>query len=522
MLQLLNVPKGTRLMIPSITGSTVCEYPNLSTKGVYTNYSIPALQIPYPGSPVLGIQSYDLGWLANTNDHGGQKDVEHLDLDGVLIPRSMCRSVGPRKPSMTASPPCAQMFSLLLLQESDQKQYETWLTDFVPYLGRSGCMRTRTVRNASTEPWAPWKFSNGAFWPSHDCVVQYSYYGRIDTTRTYFATVRWMKFSSDFTGYVTGTKNVSLLAAEIQQWTSPLDKLWYAIYSDYISATPAVGNVLRASFSTTADILADPLPTSKILDRSYVLQGELNPVWGDLAYDCYSQIQLWNSNGLAYGRDLTLVTRAVRDLVKSAKALLISKSPSEAAKPLADLFLSFRYGWYLSAKDTISLLKADFERAYPMGRCKRSSSYTYFRNGYTIVARMSVYCRPYSDSVSALGDLLSMFDCDLSLQNIWDLIPYSFVIDWVVDVGGILDRLDMLGRLDSYRIFLTGQSLKVSALRAANEILQLDSMVGTVTVRYYKRNYTTDVIPPSLASSRTPSQNEHWLEGTALVVQRIG
>jgi hypothetical protein len=115
-----------------------------------------------------------------------------------------------------------------------------------------------------------------------------------------------------------------------------------------------------------------------------------------------------------------------------------------------------------------------------------------------------------------------MIDLEITAENIWDLIPYSFVVDWVVNVGGLLDRLDILSKLDSFDIFLTGRSLKASTSLAADKIWQLSSCAGTVLARYYKRDYTSDVFPPSLASSRLFNQNySHWLEGSALAVQRL-
>jgi hypothetical protein len=291
-----------------------------------------------------------------------------------------------------------------------------------------------------------------------------------------------------------------------------------------VTKTPSAASV-RTIYCERMD---EPNPFSKeirpfkFLEYTDVFRGKLNPVWGDLAYDCYSQIQLWDSNGLAYGRDLSRITIAVRDLVKSAKSILRLRSPKAAAKQMADLFLSFRYGWSLTCKDTLSLLEMDYERAYPHGRCKRSSSFTYFRDGVTITARMAIYCRPYSNCISELAGFLQMIDLEITAENIWDLIPYSFVVDWVVNVGGLLDRLDILSKLDSFDIFLTGRSLKASTSLAADKIWQLSSCAGTVLARYYKRDYTSDVFPPSLASSRLFNQNySHWLEGSALAVQRL-
>jgi hypothetical protein len=45
-------------------------------------------------------------------------------------------------------------------------------------------------------------------------------------------------------------------------------------------------------------------------------------------------------------------------------------------------------------------------------------------------------------SVNGLQSPIERAGMDLSAQHAWDLIPYSFIADWFLDVGGRLERMD--------------------------------------------------------------------------------
>ena len=504
-------------MSAGIVGGGLMESPST----VFTHYSKwiqVAFLIPYPGTCHRS-DPYDIGWLHQGADHNGQKDVEHLDADGTVVPRNLFTDLRKTAGTSTLKPPIAVQ-SFLLPRKKGTTTSTEWYSVMLPYLGSVCRSRDRVGKTSSSAAVHPYRYTEGAYWPRSYLSVAFASSCQLDdATKTTDVSAYVAKYNADHTLFVS--KAITFAAPAGLDWPAVQQKVTERAVLEAASMTP-VSSVAASSYETTFESAFSEVSPKRLTDRSYLFGGELNPVWGDLAYDCYSQIQLWNSNGLSYGRDLMMITTSVRELVASAKSLLVQKNLPSFAKNMADLFLSFRYGWSLTSKDTLSLLETDYSRAYPMGRCKRSSSYTYFRDGNSITARMAVYCRPYSDSVSELAGFLQMMDLDLTAENIWDLIPLSFVVDWVANVGDVLDRFDKLAQLDRYSIFLTGRSLKASTTVAPDRIPGLQSVVGTISATYYKRQYGTDVIPPSLSSSRTSNQKfSHWLEGTALVVQRL-
>lgn len=522
MLHVLNVPKGTRFMSMNVGGGSFYQYPSRYQITHFFYRTSVVVLFPYPGAPTAFSERLDPGFLFQGATYGNLKDVEHLDLSGTIIPREYCGALSPKNPADTwKSPTCSTWLGLLVKRINGSTGLD-YYTSICPYFATQG-RTVDLVGDYTTSGKAyPWRASTAEFWPTTHVFCQLVYFDRTDLTTKPEVKCYCLKFSDDFTKFSQFQVSIDLAVSyRYAAWDSLVEAVRDRVHGDSILITPSV-----LTSSSAPELWAD-LPSrafewsGEVLDRSEVFSGELNPVWGDLAYDCYTQVQLWDNNAIAYGKDLAVITTALRSLVTSAKLLVGSKNPKAALKSLADLFLSFRYGWSLTCKDTLSLLEMDYARAYPQGSCKRSSSYSYFRNGYTMKARMSVYCQPYSNCISELAGFLQMIDLELTAENIWDLIPYSFVVDWVFNVGDLLKRWDVLGQLDRYNILLTGQTLEAMASMDASKIMRLSSMVGNVYAHYYKRAYTSDVILPSLASSRNSDQKfNNWLEGAALVVQR--
>lgn len=520
MLKIVDVPKGTKFLTVDTTGNYFTESPAKTYTHTSSNVSH-MLMLPVPGSPPQASKMFDPGFLAQGEDHGGQKDVEHLDLDGTLFPKETFSAFGLKDPAKAFPSTHADRWYCVpyTFRGSSYTRWFSLACGTTGYVGMSrdmvGKLQPDTVEH-------PWRAIQVVGWVRSNLACSFQVFRRLDDSASVTVYTTVWKFSDDWS-------MCAIYGLSVPCSTLPSSSVWQAywtlisdrVFSDSVgrSLTLVVADRVLITTRNSGPI---EVPSFNVYDRSRIFRGELNPDWGDLAYDCYKQIQLWSNNAIAYVRDLTMVTRSLKELVNIAKSLLGSKNPVKLAKSLADLFLSFRYGWFLTAKDTVSLIGADYDYAYPEGRCKRSTAFTYFRNGVTTVARMSVYCRPYSDCISELDGFLRMMDLELTLENIWDLVPFSFVVDWIVNVGGLLDRMDQMGSLDKYQIFLTGKSLKATTLLAAEEIPELAGMVGPIYSRYYKRVYSTDVTQPSLVSSRDSSQKfNHWIEGSALAIQRL-
>lgn len=107
-----------------------------------------------------------------------------------------------------------------------------------------------------------------------------------------------------------------------------------------------------------------------------------------------------------------------------------------------------------------------------------------------------------------------------SPQNLWDLIPYSFVVDWFVDIGSFLERFDSGIRLGELPILACTSSQKseydISAL--------LRSLLPGFTVKASIVSYTRNVSsnPPRvpLTFNSELTAQDHLIEGSALILTR--
>lgn len=117
---------------------------------------------------------------------------------------------------------------------------------------------------------------------------------------------------------------------------------------------------------------------------------------------------------------------------------------------------------------------------------------------------------------SALERLSGLFDLDLSLGNTWDLIPFSFVIDWFVNVSDCLEAIDAnYVMTQRHKIICTGRSVKCIRMAQGPR-----GFAGSVYYSWYTRNYTRDIVSPALSLELNSNPLNHFIEGTALIVSK--
>lgn len=105
-----------------------------------------------------------------------------------------------------------------------------------------------------------------------------------------------------------------------------------------------------------------------------------------------------------------------------------------------------------------------------------------------------------------------------SVDNIWELIPYTFVVDWFLHVGDVLEAQSARNRLARYNIRYVTMSQKDTFTKSIGD--GATSYVGVATVVNYHR-WTTDRCPlPPLLPQFDTNGSSHWLEATALILQR--
>lgn len=232
---------------------------------------------------------------------------------------------------------------------------------------------------------------------------------------------------------------------------------------------------------------------------------------GEATHSAANSAKAFEGNGIAYIKEIKALKDTVLDLVKLMKG---KKDP----KFFANLWLSTRYGLRLTAQDTNSLLTSIKREVELLGRSKATC------RGASHDDRTTVNCKLYykvDRSVDPKNILEKLYKWDLlpTLENIWDLVPYSFVVDWFVNVGDILDGIDSI--LYTKTMDITNTCYGVKSTWSPTHLDTTLGVFGNVEATYYSRLCPS--VPfqyvPTFSGSLPSAIN--IVDGASLIIQRL-
>lgn len=238
--------------------------------------------------------------------------------------------------------------------------------------------------------------------------------------------------------------------------------------------------------------------------------------YGDLAMKASEKISANHVNMIAFLRDLRHPTEMIPKL-RNLRRL----------KSYADDFLTVEYGILPTISDLQTIVAA-FKRLGPY--VDRNGFRTYSAGALSSKDVDNIHFTLEQHIKLAIGNEDSGFDALMlrlesmgtlpTLENIWDLVPYSFVIDWFIDVGDLLARVDTNLRLMRLDIRYVTQSRKTSITGELAWDVK-NPYTGTVKLEQYHR-WVSDQCPvPPLSLQSTFQAFNHWLESGALLTQRL-
>lgn len=238
--------------------------------------------------------------------------------------------------------------------------------------------------------------------------------------------------------------------------------------------------------------------------------------WGKLAHEASVSLNQTDTNVIAFLRDI----RHLRDLIPKLKNLA-------SLKTMSSNYLMIKYGWL----PTVS----DLNKIFSSLRRLRVHRFDGITSGYsseieslvtsqgteiTSSRHLKLMVRTNDSQLSELSSRIESLGLFPNLKSIWDLIPYSFVLDWFIDVGDFLERADSHLRTLRYPIVCVVQSEKI--VRSRTLVSDIGSTLdGSASVVEYHRWASDQCSLPTLTylSSQLDASN-HWLEATALLIQR--
>lgn len=236
----------------------------------------------------------------------------------------------------------------------------------------------------------------------------------------------------------------------------------------------------------------------------------------------YGELVLQASQGFLANR--TNMLEFLKD-IRNPQEMIPKLKNLKSLKGLADNYLTAHYGLLPTISDLQNIWNAitrlnTHRDKYGYRTCSSGSraSGVWDDKPFTIEQHAKIAICDGDTGFLGLLDGLDSAGFLPTLENLWDLVPYSFLVDWFVNVGNFLERVDTRLRLERYDIRYVTLSCKQSCtavLTASPE----SPYYGSVVRSLYQR-WTPDQCPRPPLSPQSPTPSGHWLEGAALLIQR--
>lgn len=233
--------------------------------------------------------------------------------------------------------------------------------------------------------------------------------------------------------------------------------------------------------------------------------------YGDLAMDAANNRFAITENFLESAIGLLSMKSLIKSL--TSKISKLKDLPKEAANK----FLALSYGVLPMQSDFEAIIKAVNRIPHQdrFGYRVESATDTAFGNGIRHTRRVHL-------SLSGPGpEITNPFrnaGFALTPENLWNIVPYSFVVDWFVDISAILSDIQTHSDFVSLPVAYAMTSDKIIRDLVINE----ENCTGNLEIIAYSRQISENPPQPNYigSSMSSPSAHKNWLEGSALIFQR--
>lgn len=315
--------------------------------------------------------------------------------------------------------------------------------------------------------------------------------------------------------YVCPDQYTTRIFKTVVELENYLDPIYKGAWQPTGSYTWELSILTRTGSSDTSLWIAED---SRLVNTIQARASDLTPIelpsLGEMSYDCCAQMSPYNGNSLALAHDLLTLKKQVSSVV----SLLANwKNP----KSWASLFLSAKYGIPLTFKDMKKLIISIQEMLSLTSTAKVSSSRNWSSKGCIYESHYSIYYNPLDSRLVGIIPKLKEFHLIPDCSDLWDFIPFSFVVDWFINVGALLEKVDTINEFSKYDIQGSMFSLKVTRNITPTQ-LGFPGYKGNIILTKYDRTISSSACPPSISrDTTTPPTFDHWIEGAALMIQKI-
>lgn len=250
---------------------------------------------------------------------------------------------------------------------------------------------------------------------------------------------------------------------------------------------------------------------------------------------------------VALGENLATATQTYSMLASSSFTLLnaalalkqgrlsrvweILKDGRSAVRRGADLYLQYRYGWKPLMSDVFTLsqllseglrkpliLSGSAKSQLEPFTCKQVHAWE-SRGGGTRQA----YCKLYGKVTDPSVQWADALGVSNPLSLAWELVPFSFVVDWFVPIGSVLDGLQAPKGVEFLGGFTTMRGVIDAEARELPPPWYIERSPRRTSVRGFsiRRQPHLGDWPKPMPYAKSPFNHQHGLAAFALLIQRL-
>ena len=250
-------------------------------------------------------------------------------------------------------------------------------------------------------------------------------------------------------------------------------------------------------------------------------------IFGDLCRRCAIDSVALERNNIEFFSELPYIIDGFKDVYK----LLKGKADIKA---VAQLYLSYKYGARLTVADffdNINDLRRRLEtvnHSFKWSRAREvipSPHVPILCKGCVDIYNYKVYYNPYDRGLKSIVSEIWNYGMFPTLQNSWDLIPLSFVVDWFTDISDRLSvydattrfaTLDIISSVSSYKRIYSGVDPRVIYPWVKATI------IGDVNITSYSRHFDTGAVIAPTYVSQPGGPFDNYAEAAALIIANFG
>lgn len=218
--------------------------------------------------------------------------------------------------------------------------------------------------------------------------------------------------------------------------------------------------------------------------------------------------------------------------VESFSSTLSRAIQKHSAKSFADLTLESEYGLRLTYSDvveSVNRLQSRYTHANGLSRARSGVSQVVRpayagKPSWAMSANLKCWYHSTPDNpITGALYLLYGYRALPSFEDIWDMIPFSFVADWFFNLSEVLRVVDdrTWSQVLHTESVVTSTKLMCDIPYATLSYARDPDWWGQITLSYYSR-IVGNVLPvPSFSSPLGSGPFNHWVEGSALIIQAL-